>query len=324
MKKVKLSFPPEKWDIEKHSPNGSCVWGDYEFFLNQEIEECDYWLVCENMAFESEKTIVYPENVILSESADIDNYSKSFLSKFNYVYSYKKVTKHKNLIKSIPIIPWFVKMNYDELNKPRKIEKYKAMSLLTSDKKISINHIKRLNFVKKINKYFGEAIDIHGPGFTDHVYDKKIALEPYMNSIILESFEVPDYFSEKLGDCYLFQTFPVYNGCTNLEEYFNFRAYERINMHDFSTSVKIIKQVLDSKSLYQEKIEFIYEAKNKYLNSYSIFPIMANILDNVQLRNGSQSTHKELISIFKFNQNNVLAKIKNKITTKTYDFLHKT
>lgn len=115
MKKVKLSFPPEKWDIEKHSPSGSSIWGDYEFFLNQDIEECDYWLVCGNLAFNEEHTIVAPENVIFetSESADIVNYSRKFLSQFNFVSSFRTDSKHSNLLQSVPIIPWFVKTNFD-------------------------------------------------------------------------------------------------------------------------------------------------------------------------------------------------------------------
>ncbi|MDI5887455.1 MULTISPECIES: glycosyltransferase family 10 domain-containing protein [Flavobacterium] len=325
MKKVKLSFPPNKWNIEKHSPSGSCIWGDYEFFLNQEIDECDFWLVCGNIVPEYEKTIVPKKNVIFetSESADIVNYTQKFLSQFSYASSFRTDLKHINLLSSIPIIPWFVKMNFDELSQVQNVPKTKQMSLLASDKKISVNHLKRLNFVKKIHKYFGNEIDIYGAGFTKHVYDKNSTLDPYKYSIILETIEVPEYFSEKLGDCLLSQTFPIYHGCSNLDHYFKPKSYQRIHMQDFEASVKSIKEILNSDNFYEEKIEFLLDAKKQYLDNYSMFSVMASILDKVRQLNGSQTDKKELVKITKFDPSNVFDRITNRLKVEAYDLFHK-
>lgn len=324
-KKVKLSFPPEKWNIEKHSPSGSCVWGDYEFFMNQEIDECDFWLVCGNIIPEKEKTIVPKKNVIFetSESADIVNYNKKFLSQFSFVNSFRKDLNHPNLINSVPVIPWFVKMNFDELLKVQDTPKTKQMSLLASNKKISINHLKRLNFVKKIGKYFGNEIDIFGAGFTEHVYDKNSTLDPYKYSVILETIEVPEYFSEKLGDCFLSQTFPIYHGCSNLDKYFDSKSYLRIHMHNLEDSVKSIKTVLESENLYEERLDVLIEAKNKYLNNYSMFPVMANILDRVSELNKNQQGKKELVEITQFDPHNIFDRISNRLKVETYDLFHR-
>lgn len=325
MKKVKLSFPPEKWNIEKHSPSGSCIWGGYEFFLNQDVKECDYWLVCGDLAFDTEQTIVPRENLIFetSESADIVNYTKEFLSQFAFVSSFRTDSKHPNLIKSVPVIPWFVKNNFDELSIPNSHLKTKRMSLLASDKKISINHIKRLNFVKKAHKYFGNEIDIYGAGFTEHVYDKNSTLDPYMYSIILETIEVPEYFSEKFGDCLLTQTFPIYHGCSNLSDYFDPKSFERIDMNNFDASVKIIKKILESDSFYESRLESLIEAKMKYLNNYSMFPAMVSILDKVELLNKNKSLHKKEVNLVKFDSNNLLKRITNRIIIETYDLFNK-
>jgi hypothetical protein len=325
MKKVKLSFPPERWNIQKHSPSGSCVWGDYEFFLNQDVEECDYWFVCGNLVFDTEQTVVAPENLIFdtSESADIVNYTESFLDQFAYVSSFRTDLKHPKLIKTIPVIPWFVKNNFDELSIPNSHLKTKRMSLLASDKKISINHINRLNFVKKAHKYFGNEIDIYGAGFTEHVYDKNSTLDPYMYSIILETIQVPEYFSEKLGDCLLAQTFPIYHGCSNLSKYYDPKSYQKIDMNDFDTSVKIIKKILESDNFYESNLDSLMEAKAKYLNNYSIFPAMVSILDKVELLNKNKSLQKKEVKLIKFNSKNLLKKIKNRIIIGTYDLFHK-
>lgn len=135
-----------------------------------------------------------------------------------------------------------------------------------------------MNFVKKIKNYFGDQVDIFGAGFTDHVYDKNATLDSYKYSIILETIEVPEYFSEKLADCYLTHTFPIYHGCSNLSKYINSKSFERINMHNFESSVSTIKGILDSVNLYKSRLDYIIKAKMKYLNNYSMFPVIISIL----------------------------------------------
>lgn len=90
MKIVKLTFPPESCDLAKHSPSGTCEWGGYKFLLNQEVEECEYWLVCGNLVFDTEKAIVSVENIVFdtSESVDIVVYNTLFLKQFAYVSSF--------------------------------------------------------------------------------------------------------------------------------------------------------------------------------------------------------------------------------------------
>ena len=325
MKKVKLSIPPESWDLAKHAPTGKYIWGDYEFFLNQDIKECDFWLVSGNLVYDKEKVIVSPENVIFdtSESADIVNYTESFLSQFYRVSSFRTDLQHPRLMKSVPIIPWFVKKNFDELSILNKIPKTKKISLLASDKKISINHIRRLNFVKKIHAYFGNEIDIYGAGYTDHIYDKAPTLDPYMFSIILETIAVPEYFSEKLGDCFLSSCFPIYYGCTNLSAYFNPKSFEMIDINDFDKSVKVIKFIMNSEKFYESIFEKLIEAKSKYLNNYSIFPVMAGILNQVESLNEKKSSGKQEVQLFKYIQHDYARKIIKRVQTKAYDFFNK-
>jgi hypothetical protein len=324
VKTVKLTFPPEEWDITKYSPSGKCIWRDYEFILNQEIEEPDYWLVCGNTTHDQEKAIIESENVILdtSESADIVKYPEEFLNQFGYVSSFRNDIKHPNYIKSVPVIPWFIKRNFNELSQLNAIPKTKTISLLASDKKISINHIKRLNFVKRIHEYFGKEIDIYGAGFTNHIYDKIPTLDPYMFTIVLETISVPEYFSEKLGDSYLSLCFPIYFGCNNIETYFDTGSLEMIDINDFDKSVSIIKKILNSDNFYDSRLQQLVEAKNKYLNNYSLFPVMAEILDRVAAKNVNiKSTKKKEITIRKFEQKKDLRYIMKRANTLAYDLV---
>ena len=327
MKTVKLTFPPEHWQIEKYLPDNSFCWGDYKFILNQDIKECDYWIVFGNLIQEKEKTIIKPANVIFitSESADIVEYPAEFLNQFHTVSSFRKDMKHDNVINTVPVIPWFVKKNFDELKALKQIPKTKKISLLASDKKISVNHIKRLNFVKKIHKYFGSEIDIYGAGLTDQVFDKTPTHDPYMFTIVLETISVPEYFSEKLGDSYLSLCFTIYYGCSNISTYFDPKSFELIDINDFDRSVKTIKNVLDSEKLYESRLEKLVEAKNKYLDEYSLFPVMVDILNKIAVINDNAIvTQKEQIIIRKFEQKKDLKYIIKRANTLAYNLIAST
>jgi hypothetical protein len=55
-----------------------------------------------------------------------------------------------------------------------------------------------------------------------------------------------------------------------------------------------------------------------------MFPVMAGILDKVRNKNKNIEFTKTKYSLIKFQSNNILAKLKNKIANETYGFLHKT
>ena len=51
------------------------------------------------------------------------------------------------------------------------------------------------------------------------------ALRGYMFSIAIENVSCDDnYFSEKIMDCFLTGTVPIYHGCTNIGEFFDMRG----------------------------------------------------------------------------------------------------
>src|SRR5271154_1082236 len=51
--------------------------------------------------------------------------------------------------------------------------------------------------------------------------DKRPTLEPYQFSIVLENSRHEGYFSEKLIDCFVAKTIPIYWGCPDIHRHFN-------------------------------------------------------------------------------------------------------
>jgi len=93
-------------------------------------------------------------------------------------------------------------------------EKTKLVSMIASNKQMCEGHMKRLQFVEK----FKDKLDFYGRGFNEIEY-KEEALADYMFSVAIENNN--EYFSEKLLDCFLTGTIPIYHGTSSVGKWFN-------------------------------------------------------------------------------------------------------
>jgi hypothetical protein len=81
-----------------------------------------------------------------------------------------------------------------------------------------------------------------GTGSNHALDDKWDGLSPYKFSIIIESCQKKGYFSEKLIDCLLLGTVPIYWGCPNLSDYgFDMRGI--ITFENISQGIKLIEEL---------------------------------------------------------------------------------
>lgn len=113
-------------------------------------------------------------------------------------------------------------------------------------------------------------VDCYGHGIRSVQY-KTEALSDYCFSVAMENYKKDYYFSEKLIDCILSETIPIYYGCEAVREIFNDNGIL------FFDSIEELGQILDSLSveLYESKIHAIKENKkillDKKLDSYEGF-----------------------------------------------------
>ena len=115
---------------------------------------------------------------------------------------------------------------------------------------------KRVEFVKKLLQADID-IDVYGnnwehSGIEDSrikgtLQNKKDGLLPYEFSIAIENSVEEDYFTEKLTDCILTDTTPIYYGCPNIDRFFE-GVYELSNLDDVSIITKIIKELPSNQS----------------------------------------------------------------------------
>jgi hypothetical protein len=286
--KVKLTHEHPNWPFLRQTPNLSGIWGNYHFFINQDIQECDYWVVYDGM-LKTEETICPSENIILvtAEPPSIKTYGQKFINQFATVVSCKRDIKHPNIIYSQQAQPWFVEKNYDELISISPPQKNKLLSIIASKTLVTKGHRQRYEFALKLKEHFGDIVDVYGRG-TNNFEDKWDVLAPYKYSVVIENSRHDDYLTEKIADCFLAETFPFYYGCPNIDKYFDRSSFELIDISNFGESIQKIEEYMLDEQHYSRNHSKILESKNKYLQELSLFPLLGSIIQESEDRLGRQ------------------------------------
>ena len=97
--------------------------------------------------------------------------------------------------------------------------KTKTCSLIASEKQDLQGHKLRHQIVAWVRKK-GSDVDVLGRGFAPFGL-KQEGLLPYHYSVVIENVQETDYFTEKLLDCLLCNTLPIYWGAPNIGDYFD-------------------------------------------------------------------------------------------------------
>lgn len=100
-------------------------------------------------------------------------------------------------------------------------EKSKLVSMTYSNKTFLPGHAQRHEVVDKVVPSVKTEVDLFGAGTGQRLEMKSDALRDYMFSIEIENAPLPNYFTEKLLDCFVTGTVPIYWGAPNIDEFFN-------------------------------------------------------------------------------------------------------
>lgn len=288
MQNIKISTIIPKELLLRQSPGSKGIWGDCCFFINEEIEECDCWVVYGGLS-KFEEVICPPENTIFIalEPSTIKEYNPKFLKQFGKIISCDRRIEHRNVKYNQQSQLWHIgrrwkdgkiislSKGFDELQAQSNFKKEKLISVIVSKKNFTEGHRKRLKFIEKLRDHFGTNIDVFGRGIND-IEDKWDAIEPYKYHIVLENSNIPDYWTEKLSDALLAGSYPFYYGCPNISDYFPKNSLTKIDIEDIENSVSIIENTIKYKK-YEKSIEDISKARKLVLNKYNLFPMISEI-----------------------------------------------
>jgi hypothetical protein len=184
---------------------------------------------------------------------------------------------------------WHLSKNYEQLS-TEIIEKNdslsKVLTTILSDKYYDKGHIKRVDFVKFLEKK-GVTVDVFGGNkFLWKNYKgplpyhkKDDSLLPYKYSFNCENHSIKNYCTEKLIDGILSETLIFYSGCYNVKDYIDEKAFVYLELSNFEKDYQTIKTAIEE-DWWSQRLPYIKEAKKKILNDLQFFPRLHKIINS--------------------------------------------
>ena len=147
--------------------------------------------------------------------------------------------------------------------------KSKLCSLILSNKIQTSGHVLRHNVASIL---INTNIDKYGAGYkqlphlTTRNFDKDhcgagisnqkiLGLKDYMFSIVIENCKEDYYFTEKLVDCFLTGTIPIYYGCPSIHNFFNGNGI--LSFTTLDECLQILSTLSDK--IYKELLPYVKE-----------------------------------------------------------------
>lgn len=267
--------------------------GKYQFYVNELIPDPDFVVIRGKSIKNDTAFYVAPQNVVLttSEPYSILSYPKKYCKQFGLVCSCQEQLQLPNSIHTPALLPWYVGakfengtgipiLDYDDFKSQNTPSKTKLISVVTSNKAFTKGHQDRITFIEKLKAYYGEQLDVYGKGFRDFE-DKWDVLASYKYHIAIENSHTNYYWTEKLSDCYLAETFPIYYGCKNISDYFPQNALLNIDIYDVEKSIAAIDKIINDKQHFDTVHPVLENCKNLVLEDYNIFNYIAGCLDKL-------------------------------------------
>ena len=230
-----------------------------------------------------------PESIISDTNERVDkNIDKIDVILTNKDYLLKKYP-HKAIW--VPTAIPTIGKKYTGVNCSRK---NKLMSIILSNKNSAPGHKLRHQIATDLKQNHEDQIDILGSGGAGKVNEKGELLERYFYSIVIENEKQENYYTEKILDCLITGTIPIYWGANIIKEHFN------PNGIFFFDSIQELQKILQKISqnpllIYNERIDAIcenYRAAQLYKYLDDIF--LLEIIDFIRERTNKKDLLKKL------------------------------
>lgn len=147
--------------------------------------------------------------------------------KNNYNTFYKIFSHDKDILKlsNSVFIPyggcWIHKEDFDIY------EKSKMVCMITSNKNFLSGHALRIQCIEKFKNKF----ELFGNGYRK-IISKVDVLKDFKFQVVIENTKKDFWFTEKLIDCFVTGTVPIYYGCPSVSKFFNDKGIIEFNSLD--------------------------------------------------------------------------------------------
>lgn len=269
-------------DILQQTPKHSGIWDDIQYhisYFGNDIDfriPYDYLIVLYCIPVKICLEIPKGNTCFITQEPPYQDFLilKKLFKYFDNVITQFPI-KRANVIQSIPVVPWWLGKSYDFLMNNNTISKTKKLSWITSNKIFFPGHRERLLFKDNLDKS-NIKYDLYGEGYK-FIESKWIGLAPYKYSIAIENGCFKHYWTEKIMDCFLSDTMPIYYGCPNITDYFPEESLIVIDIHQPKEALEKIRQTINSKK-WERSRDAIEYAKQLILNKYQFFPFITSFI----------------------------------------------
>ncbi|HSD07360.1 glycosyltransferase family 10 domain-containing protein [Flavobacterium sp.] len=259
-------------DLKRQTPNCSMEWCGLTF-TEENIDECDYLVILD-----------YPKNDF-SIKVNRDNIIHLCLEPPNEVSKYRQYANKnvklifnqldikKNNILSHGALPWHIDKDFDFLSQLKVTDLTKEDSIvwITSNQRSSKGHNIRMDFLETIIDL--PFVSLFGRGINP-IKDKWDALSKSKYAIAYENFQSNYYWTEKVADCFLSYTMPLYFGCNKIDTFFPENSFLQIDPKD--KHIKLFLKEIIKSNRWEENLDAISKARELVLNEYQLFPFLSN------------------------------------------------
>ena len=287
METVKLTTP---WahDYIAQTPDSLGIVGNYRFEINNNADEADYWIVWGGLGTAKKQTVKVPPGRLIYITDEAHNkryFHQGFLNQFATVLACRKDLTHRGLVNHHEFAPWYFGMGYNQLAATPRGPKPELLSIVMSNLLYLDGHIARYGFGHALMGHFKERLAVFGRGF-NQIADKFEGLYPFQYSVALENSAIDDYITEKIQECYLAYTMPIYYGAPNIGHYFDLDSMISVDVADYRTAIERIEFAI-AHNWATERAELIAQMRQRVLTRYHIFPAIASFLASERGQQGT-------------------------------------
>lgn len=272
------------------TPGGDAGWKDWELVLNPQGGRFDALVVSQSMQplDRTYRLEVPPTRTLLmiKEPPGLLCLPDSYTDQFYSVVSQQRGVKCARPICAHSAHHWFLERPFLKITDVSDIAKTGLMSMVISSKQDTPGHRKRWRFANILRDHFGERLDWFGRGVQE-LQSKKDGVEPYRYHIVLENCAVPHYWTEKIADAFVGNSFPFYWGDPRIAADFPADALLRIDPDRPDECIAAIESAIEQ-DLYSQRQEALAEARRRLVAEHHPYEVYRRIWNSTPASAPSQ------------------------------------
>lgn len=277
-------------------PGRKPVWGRCRFEFDPELREYDWLVVYDDLPkavgkrfSDRSETLACPRRntlLVTGEPSSVKLYGAGFLRQFGVVLTSQEpwAIRQPNAVHSQAGLRWYYGISdesvrdFDEMAATPPFDKTGQVSTVCSSKQQRHTlHHRRYQFVQNLRSRLPELeVFGHGVRFID---DKAEAVDPYRYHIAIENHVSRHHWTEKLADCFLGWSLPIYHGCPNAADYFPEDSFIPIDIDKPDEAEEIIRRAIRDGE-YERRLPAIREARRRVLEEYNLFAVVSRMIES--------------------------------------------